>query len=235
MTSRTNDAPLVAIAVVALVLAAAAACGRKTQGGTPAAIPALPASSAATVATAPATTSLTGAALPGQPEAVQQARAWALGAGGTAHGAAPSELADAPDLRQAISGTIRLPPGNRTRVARGDVMFLAARRLGGPPGPGSMLAVQKLVAEDFPMAFTLSARDAMIPGVPFEGKVSITVRVDKDGDALTRKKGDVTGRIDGVSVGARDVVVSLATVESEDRTIASPEAVQRAMLPAGHP
>jgi cytochrome c-type biogenesis protein CcmH len=164
-------------------------------------------------------------------------RAWALGDGASERsaGGAAQELADEPPPAQAISGTIHLPTANRARVARGDVMFLAARRLGGPPGPGSMLAVQKLVAEDFPMRFTLSARDAMIPGVPFEGQVSITVRVDKDGDALTRKKGDVTGRIDGVAVGTQNVVVSLATVESEDRQVASSDAVQRAMLPPGHP
>src|ERR1035438_7411656 len=113
------------------------------------------------------------------------------------------------DEKQTIGGTIVLPAAYRARVARGDVMFLAARRDGGPPGPGSMLAVQKLSAEDFPMRFSISSRDAMIPGIPFEGKMSITVRVDKDGDAMTRRKGDLFGQADGVKVGSQKVVISL--------------------------
>ena len=114
-------------------------------------------------------------------------------------------------------------------------MFLAARRAGGPPGPGSMLAVQKLTAEDFPMRFTISSRDAMIPGVPFEGLMSITVRVDKDADAMTRLKGDVYGQANNVKVGAQKVVVSLDTVATEDRTLAAPSGTMGGMLPPGHP
>ena len=114
-------------------------------------------------------------------------------------------------------------------------MFLAARRAGGPPGPGSMLAVQKLTAEDFPMRFSISNRDAMIPGIPFEGKVSITVRVDKDGDAMTRRKGDLYGEADGVKVGSQKVVISLDRLQMEDQMLGQPGAAMGGMLPPGHP
>ena len=114
-------------------------------------------------------------------------------------------------------------------------MFLAARRAGGPPGPGSMLAVQKLSVETFPMRFSISNRDAMIPGIPFEGRMSITVRVDKDGDAMTRRKGDVYGQADNVRVGAQKVVVSLDRVQAEDKTLGEPGAAVGGMMPAGHP
>jgi len=52
---------------------------------------------------------------------------------------------------------------------------------------------------------------------------------------LTRKTGDVYGHADGVAVGKQDVTIALDTVQTEDRMIATPDAVQRAMLPSGHP
>jgi len=153
--------------------------------------------------------------------------------GATGSGASVADTA--PDPKDTVAGTINLPAAHRALVARGDVMFLAARRAGAPPGPGSMLAVQKLVVEDFPMPFVLSARDAMIPGTPFEGRLSLTIRVDKDGDALTRNKGDLYGEIADVVVGTQNVKLSLDHVQAEDRTIASPQAVRDAMMPPGHP
>jgi hypothetical protein len=140
----------------------------------------------------------------------------------------------APDPRQTISGTILLPAARRADVRKGDAMFLIARRAGGPPGPGSMLAVQRMQVEDFPRPFTLSNRDAMIPGTPFEGEIAITVRVDKDGDAITRRKGDVYGQASGVRVGSHDVTISLDTLQREDVTLAGPMG-GGAGLPPGHP
>jgi len=221
--------------------AAADGCQRDSRSGAPAGLPPLAAAPAAVQApgraaataspTAPASA---GASLGRPPEAERQALQRALGMPASS---APGveAAADVPDPKDTISGTITLPGATRARVSRGDVIFLAARRAGGPPGPGSMVAVQKLQVEDFPMRFTISGRDAMIPGIPFEGRMSITVRVDKDGDALTRKKGDVYGQADGVAVGKQDVTIALDTVQADDRMIATPDAVQRAMLPSGHP
>jgi hypothetical protein len=106
-----------------------------------------------------------------------------------------------------------------------------------------MLAVQKRQVEDFPMPFSLSGRDAMIPGTPFDGEVSISVRVDKDGDAMTRRKGDVFGQVNGIKVGSTNVVVSLDTVQKEDVTLgggmpgagAPAGGAPRPGLPPGHP
>ena len=70
-----------------------------------------------------------------------------------------------------------------------------------------MLAAQKHPVGDFPMPFLLSGRDAMIPGTPFEGMVDITVRIDKDGDAMTRKKGDLFGEAKNVKVGTQNVTI----------------------------
>jgi hypothetical protein len=139
----------------------------------------------------------------------------------------------APDAKQLISGTIVLPAAHRAEVKKGDTIFLIARRAGGAAGPGSMLAVQRLQAGDFPMPFALSSRDAMIPGTPFDGEIAITVRVDKDGDPITRRKGDVIGQATGVKVGNQQVKISLDTVQKEDVTLAGPG--PGGTLPPGHP
>lgn len=230
--TRTTTVPMLALATGALIGLMGPGCEKKAASGAAAGLPPLAA------APVPAPTPPAGglgerAPLP-LPADGQQALAQALGMNGTPTAAAVV-AESAPDTRQTIAGTITLPPANRARVSRGDIIFLAARRVGGAPGPGAMMAVQKLQAGDFPMPFAISARDAMIPGTPFEGHLSITVRVDKDGDALTRRKGDVVGQVADVVVGAQNVTVALDTVQAEDRTIASPDAVQRAMLPSGHP
>ena len=136
---------------------------------------------------------------------------------------AESETASAPiDPKASVGGTITVPDARKDDVKKGDIIFLVARRAGGPPGPGSMLAVQKLIAGDFPMKFALSGRDAMIPGTPFEGEVSITARVDKDGDAMTRKKGDVFGSANNIKVGTQDVVIPLDALQTEDKILGAP-------------
>lgn len=210
------------------LLAQAGGCARKPDAAAaPAGLPPL------SSAQRPQPVASTTAPLPAPAEG-QQALAQALGMNRTT-APSPLEAETTPDPTQTIAGTITLPVANRARVARGDVIFLSARRVGGPPGPGAMMAVQKLQADTFPMPFAISARDAMIPGTPFEGHMSIMVRVDKDGDALTRGKGDIYGQAPDVVVGKTDVTIALDTVQAQDRAIATPDAVQRAMLPPGHP
>lgn len=138
----------------------------------------------------------------------------------------------APDPKQTISGTLVLPAARKNDVSKGDTLFLIARRAGGAPGFGSMLAVQRLTAGDFPMPFSLSGRDAMVPGTPFEGSISITVRVDKDGDPLTRRKGDLLGQANDIKVGTQTVTISLDTLQKEDVTLAGGMAGNK---PPGHP
>jgi hypothetical protein len=52
----------------------------------------------------------------------------------------------------------------------------------------------------------------MLAGTTLSGKVVVTVRVDKDGDAITKNPGDVTGQSKPVEPPKKDVVVALDTV-----------------------
>lgn len=123
---------------------------------------------------------------------------------------------------ESITGTIVLAKARKKDVKKGDLMFLIARRTGGPAGPGSMLAVQKLVVDEFPMPFAVSSRDAMMPGMKFEGEVNLSIRLDKDGDPMTRRKGDVFGEALGVKVGSKDVALLLENLQAEDKVLGGP-------------
>ncbi len=125
----------------------------------------------------------------------------------------------APSSKETVSGTITVPASRREGLARTDIVFIIARRAGAPPGPGSMIAVQKHPLGEFPMPFTLSGRDSMLPGRPFDGRIDLTVRIDKDGDGLTRKKGDLHGQANDIAVGTQDLAISVDTLQTEDQVL----------------
>jgi hypothetical protein len=138
-----------------------------------------------------------------------------------AGGDAPAALEAPIDPKAAISGNIVLAPARRGDVSPNDTIFLVARRIAdNPQARGTLVAVKRLSAASFPIPFTLSARDMMIPTGAFDGEVSLAVRVDKDGDPMTRRKGDVFGGLPKVSVGARGVKITLEQLQKEDESLA---------------
>jgi hypothetical protein len=157
--------------------------------------------------------------------------------------AAAPEPAQAPaddtlvDPKTSISGTVILPAALRADVAPNDVIFLVARRIAdNPQARGTLVAVKKLSAASFPVKFTLSARDMMVPTGAFDGEVSLAARVDKDGDPMTRRKGDVIGTLPKVKIGAQGLKLSLDQVQKEDESLAAPGPMNAPTPPpAGHP
>ena len=72
--------------------------------------------------------------------------------------------------------------------------------------------------------------------------MSLTVRIDQDGDPMTRQKGDVFGALPKVRVGARNVKLPLDQLQKEDESLAQPGGMGRppmmggdAPRPPGHP
>ncbi|HWE26894.1 MAG TPA: hypothetical protein VHB97_02780 [Polyangia bacterium] len=117
------------------------------------------------------------------------------------------------DPKTVLAGVIKLDGKLKDKVAPGDVVFVVARRYEeGATGPGTPLAVQKLNVDKFPLKFSLDSRDAMLAGTTLSGKVIVTVRVDKDGDAMTKNPGDVTGQSKPVEPPHKDLVVALDKV-----------------------
>ena len=56
----------------------------------------------------------------------------------------------------------------------------------------------------------------MIEGTPLIGEMSITARVDQDGDAFTTTPGDLSGEVSPVVAGDTDIVLLLDEVSAGD-------------------
>jgi len=115
----------------------------------------------------------------------------------------------APAMSNRIQGTISIEPKLKTKHQGGGILFIIARRAatqGGPP-----LAVKRIASPTFPFSYALSKENTMIPGTLFVGLVNIVVRLDKDGDPLTREPGDLIGNYhkNPVEIGSQNVDIIL--------------------------
>ena len=104
-----------------------------------------------------------------------------------------------------ISGKITIDPKLKTKVDPSAALFIIARSAGAAAGPP--LAVKKIERPAFPVDYTLSQENVMMQGMPFAGKITVLVRLDKDGNPVTRGAGDLTGdyKNNPVEVGAKNV------------------------------
>lgn len=111
-----------------------------------------------------------------------------------------------------ISGTISIDPKLKSAVDPNAALFVIARAAG--PASGPPLAVQKIDNPVFPVTYSLGPENVMLEGTPFKGKVNLSVRLDKDGNPVTRAAGDVTGeyRKNPVEVGTAKADIVLDQV-----------------------
>ena len=89
----------------------------------------------------------------------------------------------------ALSGLVRLSPTLKASWSAGAHVFVIARAEGGGPP----YAVRRYDGAKPPFAFALGPENLMIQGMPAPARVVLSVRVDQDGDALTRQLGDLEG------------------------------------------
>ena len=128
-------------------------------------------------------------------------------------GAGPSSRAAnapaAPSSTGKISGKITIDPKLGTNIDPNAALFIIARRAGGAAGPP--LAVRKIDKPTFPLSYSLGQENVMIQGTPFAGKINISARLDKDGNAMTREAGNVLGdyRKNPVDIGSQNVDIVL--------------------------
>jgi len=121
--------------------------------------------------------------------------------------AGAADPAGAGDDAAPVRGTLRLAEG--LEPPAGAIGFLIARRgAGGPP-----LAVKRIAELSFPQEFELGPGDRMIASIPFAGPLTLTFRVDADGNATSRDPGDLQGRAAApVEVGATGVEILIDEV-----------------------
>jgi hypothetical protein len=94
---------------------------------------------------------------------------------------------------------IELPDALRSRVSPGALVFLTVRDAAATEGPP--VAVKRLSATSFPLAFAVGPADSMM-GQPLPARARVEARVDSDGDPLTRVPTDPSARLDGVAAGS---------------------------------
>ena len=104
----------------------------------------------------------------------------------------PADLlqrASEPASAFALSGAVKLSPALKDPWPKGAHVFVIARsEEGGPP-----YAVRRYDDVKPPFAFALGPDNLMIQGLPAPARLVVSVRVDQDGDAMTRQLGDLEG------------------------------------------
>ncbi|MDP2605150.1 MAG: cytochrome c-type biogenesis protein CcmH [Deltaproteobacteria bacterium] len=110
-----------------------------------------------------------------------------------------------------ITGRITINPKLKPAIDPKAVLFIIARPAA---GDGPPLAVKKIDRPTFPLSYSLGAENMMTQGMPFTGKLTITVRLDQDGNPGTRGAGDLNGdyKKNPVEVGSKNVDIVLDQV-----------------------
>lgn len=108
-----------------------------------------------------------------------------------------------------IEGMIELAPELAAARPDGGVLFVIARPQGARGGPP--LAVLRIPSPDFPLAFSIGPDDVMIPSMTFAGAISLSARLDADGNAMTRGAGDLSSPVvEPLSPGTKGVELRLS-------------------------
>ena len=134
--------------------------------------------------------------------AIQGSIAEARAKGGLATSAASSNPTSIASSGKVISGKIELSAELKSKINSGDVVMVIARK----PGERMPVAVLRVPASNFPMAFTLNDSLAMNPNAPLSQltEVSVEVRISKNGMAKP-EIGDLISSAQTIQVGTKDV------------------------------
>jgi hypothetical protein len=125
------------------------------------------------------------------------------------------------ELAAPIEGVIELAPELAGSIPPGAVMFLMAHGEAG----GQLVAAQRLDVQRFPIAFSIGSADHMMVAGSFSGPLRISVRVDTDGNAVTRDAGDLLGSsAQSHQSGDRGVVVLISEVQTAGSANGAPRA-----------
>jgi len=89
-----------------------------------------------------------------------------------------------------IEGLVELSDELASARPAGAVLFVIARPQGVTGGPP--LAVLRIADPVFPYSFSIGPANVMIPSMRFEGAISLSARLDADGNAMTRSPEDLS-------------------------------------------
>ena len=122
------------------------------------------------------------------------------------------EMQNDPALQaKAVTGSVTLDPKIKAGIPEGAVLFIYARAQG--VGSGPPVAVRKMTFFQLPQEFSISPADAVMTQEGFDGPLTLTARLDRDGNARAGA-GDITGSLD-VTTGQKGVTLVLSQVIEE--------------------
>ncbi|HEX3901987.1 MAG TPA: hypothetical protein VH853_03995 [Polyangia bacterium] len=221
------------VMALAACLGPAAACQKTDEAGKPSTVPPLAPAAASPAAPPPSPMAPAPAPPPAMP----------------APAAPAAEAPAAADPAASITGSIVVAPSVGKARPKAGTLYLVARRISdNPSARGTLIAVKKLPATSFPLPFALTAADMPFQNGPFDGDLTLTARIDQDGDPLTHEKGDVFGTLPKVHVGSHGVKLALDQIQKETESLAGGAPIMGGMggpnsgampgggeLPPGHP
>jgi hypothetical protein len=109
----------------------------------------------------------------------------------------------------AIEGRVELASEMTAAQPAGAILFIIARPVGVTGGPP--LAVIRVADPTFPYAFSIGPNNVMIPSMRFEGEISLSARLDADGNAMTRGSEDISSpTVSSLAPGATGVRIVLS-------------------------
>jgi hypothetical protein len=122
--------------------------------------------------------------------------------------AAPPTAAAAP-IAEPITGRIGISPELAAARPADGILFVIARPAGARGGPP--LAVVRIADPSFPLDFTIGPEHVMIPSMQFAGSISLSARLDADGNAMTRAAEDLSSPVaEGLAPGSTGVELVLS-------------------------
>jgi cytochrome c-type biogenesis protein CcmH len=113
-----------------------------------------------------------------------------------------------------FSGTISLDPKLAGKVDPNAVLFISAKPAEGPQMGVPPVASQRVPGPKFPLQYTLSQADVIMPGATLSGQFNIVVKLMKNGAAGPMGPGDIEGKYskNPVASGGKGVDITLDTL-----------------------
>lgn len=101
----------------------------------------------------------------------------------------------------------RIEVDSKLAVPENATLFIMGRPV---EGLGPPVLVKRIQPVSFPLDFSLTGADRMMQGVAVPSDLTLSARLDQDGDAISRTPGDLTGEVKGVARGTTDLTLLLS-------------------------
>jgi hypothetical protein len=111
---------------------------------------------------------------------------------------------------KSIQGTVQISKQLKGKISSTAALYIIARPNGVTAGPP--VAVKRFTMPlNFPISFEITSNDAMMPGTPLEGEITLMARVSQKGSASPAAAGDLLASkpVHGVKPGGKPVTIEI--------------------------